>query len=417
MEYGELFYRFGVALAIGALVGIQRQYVDNTHQHPTPAGGRTFMLMALLGCAGAYLADEVNSGWILAATIISVAALIITAYIMSYDGAPGITTEVTGVLIVVCGALCYAGHITLAGALGVTVTALLNLKGPMNDFIDNLNSEDMRAALTFGIISVVILPVLPSEPLGDEPFDVLNPQKIWLMVVFVSGISFLGYTINKMFSARYGLLLTGLVGGMASSTAATMSFSERSCHSPEHPRPFALAMMLSWAMLCPRVLLTVGVVAPSLLQELWLPMTLILVANLLYCLYLYRKQQRIQSDNITFENPFQLKPALQFGVLYAIILVIARAAQLYLDNTGIYLSSAVAGLVDLNAITLTLAELTRNDGIAHALAVDGIILATIANTIFKTGLVWTSGTAALRRLITGGALLLIVVSGLVMLLL
>ena len=232
MEHTSLFFRFGVALFIGLLVGLQREFahdLDSETHDKNFAGVRTFALLGLLGCTGAYLDELFSSGWIFVAIFAGSISLVAVAYFISASGGKlGMTTEVAAVMTILVGALCFWDQLALAVAIGVVMAALLSFKLELHGFAERLTREDIIAALKFALITAIVLPILPNESFWPPPFDVLNPYRIWLMVVFISGISFLGYVLFKLVGARRGTTLTGLLGGLVSSTATTLSFSERS---------------------------------------------------------------------------------------------------------------------------------------------------------------------------------------------
>lgn len=418
MQPDTLFYRFGVALFIGILVGLQREYAGDA-AFPTRderrvemfAGVRTFALLALAGCAAALVAETLDSAWGFVSVVVPLGLLITAAYfITAWRGEAGMTTEVAAVVTILAGALCYWDQLPLAVALGVATTALLSFKLELHGFVARLQREDIVAALKFAIISAIILPVLPDSPLGPPPFDVLNPYKIWLMVVFISGISFSGYVLIKLVGAQRGIGLTGLLGGLASSTATTLSFAQRSQRDVILARPFALAITLAWTIMFVRVLIAVQVVNAALLPVVWLPVVAAAVAGLAYCVYLYFGSGAHEGEEVKVSNPMELGPAITFGLLYGLVLLISSAAQFYFGNTGVYISSLVSGLADVDAVTLSVAELNNAGNLDATTAAQSIVLAAMANTVAKGGIVLSSGSAALRRAILP-ALLLILVTG------
>jgi uncharacterized membrane protein (DUF4010 family) len=272
-----------------------------------------------------------------------------------------------------------------------------------------ITREDIRATLKFAVITAIVLPVLPDKAFGPPPLDVLNPYEIWLMVVFISGISFLGYVLVKAVGARQGIGLTGLLGGLASSTAVTLSFAERSQRETGLDRPFAQAIIVAWVTMFPRVLLEVAALNAKLLENLWLPMAAAMVVGLIYSAYLYLSQRTAERSEVAFSNPFKLGPALKFGLIYAAILLISRAAQVYLGSTGVYISSVVGGLADADAITLSMAELSQGGGgLSTETAARGVVLAAMSNTVAKGGIVLASGSPALRKTVLPGFALILV---------
>ena len=407
-----LFYRFGTALAIGLMVGLQREYAHRAlEERDDPdeelfAGARTFALLSLLGCTSALLADVAGSAWVFVIVLAIIGAMVIGAYFVeSREGGVGLTTEVAALITVLAGALCYWDRLGLAAALAVATTVLLALKLQTRSLVRNITREDVYATLKFAVITLVILPVLPRTPVIDTPpFDVLVPYKVWLMVVFISGISFLGYILIQIVGARRGVGLTGLLGGLASSTAVTLSFTQRSRDVTGLAKPFALAILLAWSVMFVRVMVEVAALNLPLLGIVWIPMTAGLAVSLGYSGYLYYSQKpEKETEEDDFKNPFDLGPAFTFGALYALILVAANAAQLYLGDTGVYVSSVASGLADVDAITLSMAELSQGgEALDLRTAARAIVLAAASNTVVKGGIVLSTGSKALRKVILPG---------------
>ena len=259
MDQTQLFLRFGASLAIGFLIGVQREFAPRGQKGEIVAGERTFALMGLVGCLAAMAADQLDSSLAFFGVILLMGIFSAVAYFIdAWRGHVGLTTEVAIVVTILLGALCYWGYLVLAVALGIATTALLYLKLETDRFVLSLTREDIFAALQFAVISAIILPILPNESFFPPPFDVLNPFKIWLMIVFISGISFLGYVAIKVVGPEQGIGLTGFLGGIVSSTAVTLSFSERSSREPDLSRSFALAIMIAWTVMFARVLVEVG---------------------------------------------------------------------------------------------------------------------------------------------------------------
>lgn len=400
-----LFYRFGAALAIGLLIGLEREHAASREQEKIFAGVRTFPLLSLAGCAAMLLSEALNSPLPFAASAGLIGLLIAIAYAVgARQGQIGMTSEVSAVITFLLGAMCYGEQFALAAAITVATMVLLSLKPEMRTLAQKLSQEDIYATLKFAVITAIVLPVLPDRTFG--PLEVLNPHKIWLMVIFISGISFLGYFLIKIVGPRQGIGLTGLLGGLASSTAVTLSFSQRSTQERTLAKPFAMAIMIAWTVMFIRVLVVVSALNRALLTQLWLPLGLAAGIGLGYCGYLFLAQRTHETSNIDFANPFDLGPAMKFGLLYAGILFAAKAAQVYLGEAGIYLSSIVGGLTDVDAITLSLSQLSNSvaGGLDTAIAARGIVFACISNTVVKGGMVLASGARELRRALLPGFL-------------
>jgi len=410
MEQWDLFLRFGIALALGFLIGLQREHSHGGGHKDIFAGERTFALLGLSGCLAALASDEFGLPLIFFGVLLFVAALSAVAYFAeARQGRIGITTEVAVLITVLLGGLSYWGYLTLAAAVGIATTVILSLKIETDRLVRALTREDIFAALQFAVITAIVLPVLPNRALWEAPFDVLNPFKIWLMVVFISGIGFLGYTFIKMVGTHRGIGITGLLGGLVSSTALTLSFSQRSQIDQKLARPLAMAIIVAWTMMFPRVLVEVGVVNPALLSSVWPPIGAAGLAALLYSLYLFFSGRSDEASDLEFSNPIDLGAAIKFGFLYGFILLLTRTAQLYSGETGVLVSSFISGLADVDAITLSMSELSANGGLAAGTASRAIVVAVMANTLVKGGIVLTTAAAALRRSIWPGLALILVV--------
>lgn len=406
-----LFYRFGAALAIGVLIGLQREYAYGGPDEELFAGVRTFALIALLGASGALIADELASPWGFVGVVLPLGGLIIVAYFVSawQHGGAGMTTEMATLLALTAGALCYWGYLALAAAVGVATTALLSLKPEMHAFAQRITREDIYATLQFAVITVIVLPVLPNRDFGPPPLDVLNPYEIWLMVVLISGISFLGYVMIKLVGPHRGISLTGLLGGIVSSTPVTLSFAQRSQEEESLGGSFALAIIVAWSMTFVRVLVEVATLNRALLGVLWPPLVAASAVGLAYGLYLYLSQRPPEeAEEVAFSNPFELGAALKFGLLFAVVLLVSKAASLYAGDVGVYLSSFIAGLPDADAVTLSMAQLSGLErGLSLRTGARAIVIGAMANTLAKGGIVVVTGSVQLRRAILPGVLLIL----------
>lgn len=395
----DLFQRFGVALLLGILVGLEREYVKLTREQELYGGVRTFALIALAGAITAMLAQEVTS-WLLPVGFLVIGALILAAYVISaLSGDGGLTTEIAGLVVFLVGALVYQGHWELGAALAVAVTVLLSLKLEIHALVARFSAEDIYATLKFGIITAIILPILPNEAYG--PLEVLNPRVIWLMVVLSSGITFLGYVLLKFAGSRQGIPLAGFLGGLVSSTAVALGFSRQSRENDHSLAPMcALAILVASATMFPRVLIEASVVNQPLATMLAAPLLVTAGVGYAICGFLWWRHHAPDQEKgeVNATNPFELTSALQFGILFAVILFVAKAAQVYLGTTGVYLSSVVSGLTDVDAITLSMARLSGTS-IAPAVAARAVVLATLSNTFVKGTLAFALGSQALRKYI------------------
>ncbi|MCJ7734908.1 MAG: MgtC/SapB family protein, partial [Anaerolineales bacterium] len=397
----DLILRFGAALLIGILIGTHREYTHgNSTEKGLFAGARMFALMSLYGTSAAFLADLLKSPWVFLGLVILLGTAIIIAYFISATEreAIGLTSELVALITILIGGICYCHSVEFAAALGVATTVLLAVKWEFRRFVNVITQEDVYATLQFAVITAIILPVLPNQTFGPPPLEILNPYQIWKMVVFISGINFLGYVLVKVVGPKKGLGISGLLGGLASSTATTMSFSQRSKTQVGLEKPFAVAIISGWVIMFIRVIVEVAVVNNRLLPHIWPTMAAMGLAGLIYALFLFFSQSAIDEEELSLSNPFELGTAIKFGLIYALVLLIIKAAEIYIGVGGIYVTSFIAGLADVDAITLSISDLTRLGGsIPLNTGKIAVIIAILSNTISKGVLVFSLGSKSLRK--------------------
>jgi uncharacterized membrane protein (DUF4010 family) len=408
-EY-DLFIRFAMALGIGFIIGLQREFSHGRDGRDIIAGERTFALLSMGGCLAAMISDHLESPFILIGILLIFGVFTSIAYFSDAwkRGQVGITSEVAIIIAVLIGVLCYYGDLTTAAAIGITTTVLLSIKLETDRFVRALTREEVFAALQLAVISAIVLPLLPNRSFFDPPFDVLNPFNIWLMVVFISGINFLGYVFMKVVSSDQGITLAGFLGGLVSSTAVSLSFSERSKREAGLAKPLALAITIAWTVMFVRVLIEVGVLNRALLGIVWVPIAAAGAAALLYCAYLYFSRRPTEKSDLALTNPIDLGSAIKFGLLYAFILLVSRAAYLYYGDTGIFVSSILSGLADVDAITLSMSELSNSGALELHTASRAIVLAAMSNTVTKGAIVLMGGSPGLRKAIWPGIVLVLI---------
>jgi len=409
----DLFFRFGAALLIGILIGMQREYAHSASKGGGLfAGARTFALMALFGSSAALLSDILETPWIFIGLVLILGTMVIVAYFITASERDeiGLTSEVAALITIMIGGISYYHSIEFAAAIGVVTTVLLAVKWELRQFVRVITQEDVFATLQFAVITAIILPVLPNQSFGPPPLDVFNPYQVWKMVVFISGINFLGYILVKVAGPKRGLGISGFLGGLASSTATTMSFSQRSKTETGLEKPFAVAIITGWVIMFVRVIIEVAVVNSRLLPQVWPALAAMGFVGLLYAVYLYYSQTAIDEEELSLSNPFELGPAIKFGLIYALVLLITKAAEIYLGEKGIFITSFFAGLADVDAITLSISDLTRVGGsISLGTGSVAVILATLSNTLAKGLLVFSLGSKLLRRYVWPIIVLMLVI--------
>ncbi len=286
----ELAIRLGAALGLGLLLGLERERKRDAEL--MFGGVRTFALIALLGALGAFMERELDQNWLLVAAFIAVSALVIMSYATTAArGELGITSEISALLAFMVGALCGWDKVAVASVATVVSLLLLTLKDFLHGLARRVELADVEATLQFAVISVIILPLLPNETFGPPPLDVINPYKIWLMVVLIAGLNFLGYVLVKVLGGEHGFVVTGILGGLVSSTAVTLSFSQRSRREPEMASAFVLAIVVAWTIMFVRVVVVVGLVNRFLARDLALALGCMAAAGLLVSLVLWRRSR------------------------------------------------------------------------------------------------------------------------------
>ncbi len=392
-----------LALGLGLLVGLQRERIN------TPlAGFRTFPLITLAGALGAILAKDFG-GWTVAMGFVVLGVMILVgnlAELKKPKPDTGLTTEAAMLVMYGVGAYLVVGSTTVAIILGAVVAVLLHLKPQMQSFAGKLGDEDFKAIMQFVVITMLILPLLPNEYFG--PFKVLNPFKLWLMVVLIVGISLTGYIIYKFFGEKAGTLAGGILGGLISSTATTVSYARRTRENPAMAALAAVVVMVASAIVFARVLLLISTTAPKFSSQASGPLGVMFIVTLVLAGIAWSLARGEKSEMPKQSNPSEMKAALVFGALYGVVLLAAAAAKEYFGQSGLYAVAVLSGLTDMDAITLSVAEMVQQDKLDAPTGWRLILTASLANLAFKTGVVAVLGNRALLGrigLLFGGAFL------------
>jgi len=405
--------QLSLALAVGLLIGVERGWQERGSKEGSHiAGLRTFGLIGLLGGIWGILSQQLGEV-LLGFSFLAVTVLLVAAYVVSRSHSEdrGITSLVAALITFSLGVMAVKGFENVAVAAAVVTASLLSLKTRLHHWIETLEQQEIYAALKLLLISVVLLPVLPNQ--GYGPWQALNPYLLWWMVVLIASLSFAGYFSIKIAGARQGIMLTSFFGGLVSSTALTLYLSKLS-KSNKLQRVVAAGVIVAAATMFPRVLIEVALVNPELLKTLWLPVMAMMIVAYGYAYFLWRKDKDFSSLEYKPKNPFELGSAVRFGLLLAVIMLSAKAVRHWYGDTGLYALSAISGVIDVDAITLSIAKMTTQ---SLPLDVGGraIILAVIVNTIVKMGLVIFLGLTLLKKYALPGYLLAIVTGGLVLL--
>lgn len=417
MEELESFGSVAVALAVGLLVGIERQqsYVHAGGQGPFLGGIRTLPLVALAGCLAA-LVSRVLGPWLVVAGFISVAGLVAISYAddVRRDRERGLTSEVLFLLTFLLGAIAGAPGVvasfqhraTLTIACGVIITLLLSAKPRLHAFVRATSPDDVLAAVKFSIVAFIVLPLLPDRAMG--PLQAVNPFRVGLMIALIAAVSFVAYVAVRVLGSRRGIAITALVGGLVSSTAVTLTFAHRARNHPSLAPACALAVIVASSIMFMRMLILVAFVSTSLAPMLAIPLLAMAGAGAVVAFILQRtlRDQPVDSSvNVT--NPFELGAALKFGLLFGVVVVAVRATRFYFGDHGLFVAGALAGTTDVDAITLSTSQLVR-EGLDPSAAVTTILLAAVSNSLVKASMAGLIGGRDLaKRVLPGFAVILL----------
>jgi uncharacterized membrane protein (DUF4010 family) len=381
----ETLQAFSISIGIGLLMGLERERI-----HDSPAGLRTFALIALFGSVCGMLAQSLAAPWITAIGILIIGAVMIAAYVKGED--PGATTTIAALLCCAYGSLVWLGHKSAAGMLGVVTTALLYFKAELRDISERMTRKDIVSVLQFGALTLIVLPILPNTDLG--PFKAINPYQTWWMVILISGLSLAGYVALRVFGQSHGAPILGVMGGLASSTATTMVFSRQVAVSAQLARLAVVVILMANLVMLIRLALYAVALQPQLLPHLLPPLLAAFLLGLSMVAFAWKSlghaasKDTSENPSIEVSNPAEIKAALLFGGLYAVILVLTAALQEFAGTAGLLAISFVSGLTDVDAISLSSIRLLGIGKIGAAAAAQSILVAALANLAFKLGLVW-----------------------------
>ncbi|MEW5741523.1 MAG: MgtC/SapB family protein [Myxococcota bacterium] len=394
-EY-EPYISLALALAAGLLIGLEREQsrpVTETRRG-FPGGIRTFPIIALAGGVAVMLSKQVGP-WALVVAGLGLSALLVVVHWRDeQSGHPGLTSEAAAIVTFLLGALALADQaivqverrIFVVASVAVVTTMLLSTKAQLREFSTRVSKDDVIATLKFLVVAVVMLPILPDAPYG--PYGALNPYRIGFMVLLIAAIGFVGYVAMRLWGHGKGLLVTGAVGGLVSSTAVTLASAARAKQTPELAGLAGLAVVLASTIMFARVLVTTFIVERSLFLALLPPLAAMGGTGLVLSAVLYFRQKKEEGPATTVQltNPFELTQALKFGAFFVAILVVSRWATDTFGESGSYVTGALAGLTDVDAITLSMANLVKGGALDVKVAERTVVLATCSNTLVKGGL-------------------------------
>ncbi|HEY9397136.1 MAG TPA: MgtC/SapB family protein [Burkholderiales bacterium] len=379
---------FLIAGGIGLLIGLERERIQYSR-----AGLRTCALTAIFGALAALIGEATSNQWFVAVGLIAVAAMIIVAYMeVNGDEVPGsgTTTAIAVLLAYGLGVLAYLEQTHLAVTLGLATTALLYFKTEFAGIMQRFDRKDLLSVLQFGALSVVILPLLPNE--GYGPYGVLNPYRIWLLVVLISGLSLAGFIALRIVGGRRSAVLLGIFGGMVSTTATTISYA-RHGRDP-HGAPLAKLVILVANLVLPvRLAVLSAIVAPQFFIHQAGPVLGISFVVGCIATLLVARGIDLHGDlpSMHTSNPTELKAAFSFGFIFAVVLLLSAWLRDIAGDKGLYLVALAAGITDVDAISLSSMRLVATQDIAATTAMLAIVLALASNQAAKLAYVLSIG--------------------------
>ncbi len=397
----SLLFEGALALGLGLFIGLEREHrhVGSEQDGPTILGVRTFALLALSGWLAAVL--EERWAWLPAVLLGLVGLLVVAQYLLGSAGGQrlGLTTELAALLTLVYGLLVHH-EVQLAVALALVTTLVLISKPWVRIVVPRLLRTELLAALQFLIVAAVVLPLLPVEP--ADPWGVLPPRKIGLFVVAIAGLGFVGYVLTRLLGPSRAAGLTGLVGGLVSSTAVTVSMAQQAAREPRSRRACELAVYAANAVMAVRVLAIAAALSRPVVQGLLAPLLAMALVLGSAALLARRGDGRApvaagDDERVVVRNPFALLPALKWGLLLCGVLLLAHFAQQALGDAGLLATAALAGLTDVDAITLAGVRQVEDGTLGVGTAELAILLAVASNTLAKCFLARLSGGPAFGR--------------------
>jgi uncharacterized membrane protein (DUF4010 family) len=402
MEELDILGRMAAALGIGVLIGLERGWsTRELAEGHRVAGVRTFGLVSLAGAMAALLAETMG-GVVLGLGFVAVIIIMLFGRYLNVAETKdiGVTTIVAALLTFALGAVAMVGHLGLAVSAGVLAALLLSVKAELHSAIRRIDRQELLAALKLLIMSVVLLPVLPNRGFG--PWQALNPFEIWTMVVLICLLSFAGYVGIKLLGDRKGITLAALAGALVSSTAVTITLSRLPDKNRTQVGLVGGAIVLASAIMCARTLVVVAVFGLSLLPGLAIPLGLACVSGLIVGAAFIRSAGAGPAQHgFSLRNPFDFWMAAKFGLVLAVVIVLAQALKEWAGDPGVYLVAGVSGFVDVDAATLSLARMAP-DQIPIEVGVGAVLLASVANTLFKAAIAVVNSRAGLLKPIVIG---------------
>jgi uncharacterized membrane protein (DUF4010 family) len=367
-----------ISIILGFLIGLER----SLNYHMILTGGRTFALVSLLGFLSAYISEK--TPYFLTASFILFSLINISLYIVKSIRNPkkGLTTNIAMFITYLLGVLIFFKNYEFATIIAVSTIVILNLKEPINKIESKITPKEINAGILLLVMSFILLPILPNTTI--DPWHLINPYKIWLMAVIIASLSFIGYLGIKFFGENKGILITGAAGGFISSTAVTISLSAFYNSTKTNIYNYAAGIAIANTLMFIRVLVETYITNPSLAYRLSSIYLLTFIYGLGISFYFYKKGMKnlnIQIESLQ-KSPLELNSAIKFAIIFGLIYALVEFTNTHYGDKGIIIVSLISGLTDVDAITLSLGELSKHS-LESKDAINGIICASLSNTLVK----------------------------------
>jgi uncharacterized membrane protein (DUF4010 family) len=370
--------RFLVAIALGFLVGLERESRGNELASKLTAGVRTFTLISLFGFGCAWL-YRLNVEFIIPIGIIVIGTMILAGYLAKQKaGAIGWTSEIAALLTFVVGVLSLLADIWIPMALGIFTTLLLSEKSNLEQYIDKLDKSEFLAVVKFLLVTLIILPALPDQ--NYTQFD-LNPHRIWQIVILISSIGFVGYFLMKKFGDKVGLWLSGLMGGIASSTAVSIAMGNIAKKNELLANRAFQATVLASSVMYLRILVLIYFLNAGIAYEIWWKLVILFICGIALAFVIHDKNEDIPSVPISsIHNPFEIKPAVIFGSLFVILSVVTILVKQFWGEGGLIGLSVIVGVTDIDPFILSI---IGKQSLLQSVVITSIIISMMSNTLVK----------------------------------
>jgi uncharacterized membrane protein (DUF4010 family) len=394
----DIAIRVGIAGLAGFAVGVEREWSGHaTGPAARFAGVRTFFLLGVVGGIAGWLSD--SGGAALGVALAVVAGLLVAAAYQAatrrnpadVDG----TTEVAAIAVLAIGALAGRGYLAVSGGAAATVLLFLSEKASIRKFIETIEDREIRAAFHFAVLALVVLPVLPVGPYG--PYDAIRPRMIWTVVLIFSALNFAGYVARRVVGEAKGFLITGALGGLISSTAVTLAYARRSRLEPQHATALAAGTVAASTVLILRILAVTLALNPAFTPRaaVWLA-GMLLVALTMTVFAATRPQASSHDHPSESANPLQLGTAVKLALAFQLAVLAIDYLRAWFGELGVFAGAALAGLTDMDALTMSLSRLAKDGAFAETAAA-ALVIGVVANTVLKTVAAVALGESSYRR--------------------